>query len=160
MQASANHSLSVRSSKHEIWLREEHVRLPLLAHRLVERDDELLLILFLADEPDWDVDEIHPRFNAFKPTEGFAEVHGNAESNVVWMVSLASSPFVSRILVRSDCVIVWTILRSKSVRRQDREGGFISSYLSDTRLSDKWNPTTLELESLQFVPRGYAAVAR
>ncbi|MDP9301747.1 MAG: hypothetical protein M3P43_12780 [Actinomycetota bacterium] len=160
MQPLSHDSLGVRTSKDEVWGREQRFGLPLLAHGLVESNNELLLLGFLLNEPDRNVNEIGAGFNAFKPGESLAKLHGSPEGNVIPMVAITSSPLVPRIAIRSDRIIVGSVFGSQSVRGQDREGGLMSFHLSNARLSDERNAHTLELEPLQLGPRGHATIAR
>ena len=72
VKALADYSFRVGSPKNAVRLGQVGLRLPLLAHYLIECQDKLLRLWFLADNPNPRVDEIDSRLDAFEPSHRLA----------------------------------------------------------------------------------------
>jgi hypothetical protein len=96
---------------------------PLLPHRLLERQDELVLGGFLADQPDGVVRLVRPRLNADEPNQRLRFGHGDPKRPVVERAAVGSPPLVAGVSVGSDLVLVRRLGRISDVRREDADGG-------------------------------------
>ena len=152
VQPPADDRQGVLGPKREVGRGQQCLRPPLLAHRLVERQDELVPLGLLANEPHRDMDQVDAGLDALQPGERFAELHRSPERKVVGVFCVGAAPLVPRVVVGPDVVLVRTILGPQAVGREDRQGRVVPAHLPDARLPNERDPAPIELETLQVVP--------
>jgi hypothetical protein len=155
VQAPADDPLGVFAPADQVGRGQVHLGPPLVAE-LLERQDELLLLGLLVDEPHGRLDQVDAGADASEPRERLAELHGSAERDVVGVVRVGAAPLVPRIAVLADVVLIRPVLRAGSVCGQDGEGGLEVPDLPNPGLADQGDPAAVELGALEVVPGGHA----
>ena len=128
--------------------------LPLLAHGLVNRDNELVLPWLFSNEPyGIERDEL-TRSDTHEVHERTAQFHCPSEGNIVVGTGVSSSPFVAQVAVRTFTVFVWTILRTCGVGGANTQGRLETGNCSDaSHVLKKGQRVSFELERRQLLRR-------
>ncbi len=126
-------------------------RVPLLSHRGIDRNDELMLVVLFVDEVDG-IDRLGlTSADADKPDEWLSFAHGDPQGRVVEGRRIGASPLVAGVAVRSDPVVVGPEGGIRGIRREDRERGAQPSDLSDAALPlDERQPTSFVHEGFEI----------
>ena len=124
---------------------------PLLTHPVLESHDKLVFSRFLTDEPD----RIHRHVDAGahpqEPHERFVVNHGRAKRGVVVGVAVSAAPLVALVPVRSNAVVVGTILGPFGVRGENAERCVQLGELTNAAHVSQCDSPTLELELIKLL---------
>src|SRR6266516_5492707 len=144
----------LRVSAHGIEPRSiAQTRPPRVAHRLVKRHDELLVLRFLAGQPDREPGPIDPGPHPDEPNQRPLKIHRPPEADVVGMMRVGPSPLVAGIAVRAFFVVVGRHFPRTDVRGEDAQRGLEEPRPPDPLLwSDQSNRPSLEDEGLELRP--------
>lgn len=98
-----------------------NVRLPRRLHRGIEGYDELMVFRLLGNDPHRKDRLVYTRSRPNEPGERLPKLHRGSQRDVVVEMSVCATPLVPWVSVRPDIVVVWAIVRSSRVRREDRD---------------------------------------
>lgn len=135
-----------------------HFGLPLIAHCLIECQDELLMSLLFPYDPDSFVNEIDAGLHTLEPSDRLPSEHCLAEWFIVRMRALLTMPLIPWVSIRTDCVVVGASLWIESIGCENGEGGLVSTDLAFPLLSDQGNLAPLKPELLKLFPGRDASV--
>jgi hypothetical protein len=123
---------------------------PLIPHLSVCGHDELLQLRLLTDDPGPSKRRVDARRDSKEPDELFLCLQCPSKRDVVIVPRIGPAPFVSEVTVEAFGVLIRPVLRTCSVRREDRQCDIeAADNLDSLRLMDEWNRPASEFKPLE-----------